>query len=243
MKIALLGYGKMGKAIEKMALAKGHEIRYKAESKIDVDQLSKADVAIDFSVPEAAFRNISTCLENNIPVVSGTTGWLDKYGEAVKICHENKGAFLYASNFSPGVNLFFDLNEKLAKMMQPFDEYQVEIEETHHTEKLDAPSGTAIHLAEQIIENTNKAQWKLLKTHASEENQFEHAEIPITAKRIVDVPGTHVVKYTSKIDDIELKHTAHSRDGFVKGALMAAEWLHGKTGVFDMKDMLKNLLL
>lgn len=243
MKIALLGYGRMGKAIEKKALEKGHEIVYKANEEIDVDQVTKADVAIDFSIPEAAFQNISTCLKNNIPVVSGTTGWLDRYDEIAQICKENQGAFLYASNFSLGVNLFFELNEKFAKMMQSFDEYNVEIEEIHHTGKLDAPSGTAISLAEQIIENTGKEQWKLVETHTPEDNQFEHSEIPIIAKRIVDVPGTHVVKYSSKIDDIELKHTAHSRDGFVMGALMAAEWLKGKNGVFGIKDLLKSILL
>lgn len=243
MKIALLGYGRMGKAIEKKALEKGHEVTYKTNEKIDVDKVLEADVAIDFSVPKAAFQNISICLKNNVPVVSGTTGWLDQYDEVVQVCHENKGAFLYASNFSIGVNLFFELNEKFAKMMRSFDEYGVEIEETHHTKKLDAPSGTAISLAQQIIKNTNKTRWKLVEPHAPDKNQFPSTEIPITAKRVVDVPGTHLVKYTSNIDNIELKHTAHSRDGFVLGALMAAEWLQGKNGVYGMKDLLKSILL
>lgn len=243
MKIALLGYGKMGKTIEKIAVQKGHEIAYKTSEEIDLEQLLKVEVAIDFSVPEVAFQHISTCLNNNIPIVSGTTGWLEKYPEAVKICKENKGVFLYASNFSPGVNLFFELNKKLAQMMSPFEEYQVEIEETHHTEKLDAPSGTAISLAEQVVKNSTKTNWKLLDEPSTEEKQSENDQVPIIAKRIANVPGTHVVKYTSEIDDIEIKHTAHSREGFAKGAVMAAEWLPGKTGVFGMKDVLKSLLL
>ena len=242
MKIALLGYGRMGKSIEKIALQKGHEIVCKTSGKIDLEQLSKADVAIDFSVPEAAFQNIAVCLKNNIPVVSGTTGWLEKYDKAVKICKEKNSAFLYASNFSIGVNLFFELNERLTKTMRNFPNYDVEIEETHHTQKLDAPSGTAISLAEQVIENSEKTDWKLLEIH-TEKNQFENGKIPIIAKRIVDVPGTHLVKYSSKIDDLEIKHTAHSREGFASGAVMAAEWLQGKTGVFGMKDVLKSLLL
>lgn len=243
MKIALLGYGRMGKAIEKIALQKGHEISYKTSGKIDVKQLLIVDIAIDFSVPEAAFQHIITCFQNNIPVVSGTTGWLNRYEEALKLCQENKATFLYASNFSLGVNLFFELNKKLAIMMRSFEKYQVEIEEIHHTKKLDAPSGTAISLAEQIIEETDKTGWKLLEANASEERNTNETKIPITAKRIEHVPGTHVVKYTSEIDDIELKHTAHSREGFAMGALIAAEWLHGKTGVFGMKDVLKSLLL
>lgn len=233
----------MGKAIEKTALQKGHEITYKTAGTIDVEQLLKADTAIDFSVPEAAFHHIETCLKNNVPVISGTTGWLEKYDQAVQVCQNHKGAFLYASNFSPGVNLFFELNATLAKMIAPFHEYRVTIEETHHTEKLDAPSGTAISLAKQIIENSKKTSWILSENPSLDAVKSNPSEIPITAKRIAGVPGTHVVKYTSAIDDIELKHTAHSRDGFAMGAVMAAEWLHGKTGVFGMKDVLKSLLL
>lgn len=242
MKIALLGYGRMGQAIEKKALAKGHTIVYKTNEKIDIKKADKADVAIDFSIPEAAFENISTCLKNKIPVVSGTTGWLDRYEEAMQLCRENETAFLYASNFSLGVNLFFELNEKFAEMMQNFTQYQVEIEEIHHTKKRDAPSGTAISLADQIIENGKKTNWKLSESSKNEAN-IEENTIPITAKRIDQVPGTHMVKYTSEIDDIELKHTAHSRDGFALGALLAAEWIHGKTGVFGMRDVLKSLFL
>lgn len=242
MKLALLGYGKMGKAIEQTALQKGHEIAYISQGELDEERLSKVDVAIDFSVPSVAFQHISACLKNNIPVVSGTTGWLEKYEDAVQLCEDHKGAFLYASNFSPGVNLFFELNQRLAKMMRNFPQYQVEIEEIHHTNKLDAPSGTAISLAEQIIGNSEKEAWELVEK-PSIKNTKENTAIPITAKRIVDVPGTHLVKYTSEIDDIELKHTAHSREGFATGAVMAAEWLQGKTGVFGMKDVLKSLFL
>lgn len=239
MKIALLGYGRMGKAIEEKAVAKGHEIVYRAEGKIIPEEVIKADVAIDFSVPKAAFDNISTCLKNNIPVVSGTTGWLDQYEEAVALCQANKGAFLYASNYSLGVNLFFELNERLAKMMKSFEAYDLKIEEIHHTKKLDAPSGTAITLADQIIEQAIKKQWTLVE----KERQLSSDKLPITAKRIPEVPGTHTVTYNSPIDSIEIKHTAHSRDGFALGALHAAEWIHGKTGVFSMKDVLKSIFL
>lgn len=234
MKIALLGYGKMGKSIEEIALQKGHEIGYKSTGKTDANQLKKADVGIDFSVPEAAFNNIRACLENGVPVVSGTTGWLEKYDEAVRICKENKGAFLYASNFSIGVNLFFELNKKLAELANTFPGYKPEIEETHHTAKLDAPSGTAISLAEQIIEYTDKTNWKLTKSTESKND----LTIPITARRIANVPGTHIVSYHSEIDSLEIKHTAHSRKGFAMGALTAAEWIMGKTGIFGMKDIL-----
>ncbi|HSI69860.1 MAG TPA: 4-hydroxy-tetrahydrodipicolinate reductase, partial [Gillisia sp.] len=183
-----------------------------------------------FSVPDAAFENITGCFKSNVPVISGTTGWLEKYDEAVEMCNEKGGSFLYASNFSIGVNLFFELNRNLAKLISPFDEYDVDIEEVHHTQKLDAPSGTAISLAEQIIENSNKKGWQLDK---AEEN-----EIPITAKRIEDVPGTHIIAYRSAIDTIEIKHTAHSRQGFALGAVIAAEWIKDKKGVFTMKDVL-----
>ncbi len=233
MKIALLGYGKMGKTIEDIALKKGHEIIYKISSNIEEYDLSQADVAIDFSIPNAAFKNITTCFKNKVPVVSGTTGWLEKYEEAVKICKEEDSAFLYASNFSIGVNLFFELNEKLASLMKNFNEYSVEIEEIHHTQKLDAPSGTAISLAKQIIEKTDKTGWKL--------NKAGNNEIPIFAKRIENVSGTHSIKYSSEIDSIEIIHTAHSRMGFAKGALLSAEWLQGKKGIFTMRDVLANL--
>ena len=230
MKIALLGYGKMGKTIERLAKERGHEIVYTIKDNIRDYDLSKADVAIDFSVPGAAFENITTCFEQQVPVISGTTGWLNKYDEAVAKCEENKGAFIYASNFSLGVNLFFELNKKLAEMMSSFPEYAVGIEEIHHTQKLDAPSGTAISLAEQIIEKTKRKGWSL--------NRAEDGEIPILAKRIENVPGTHVITYNSPVDTIKIEHIAHSRDGFALGAIVAAEWIQNKKGVFSMKDVL-----
>jgi 4-hydroxy-tetrahydrodipicolinate reductase len=230
MKIALLGYGKMGKEIEKIALSRGHEIviRKDINDKIDI---TLADVAIDFSVPSSAFNNITNCINNNVPVISGTTGWLNSYEEAVKLCNDKKSAFMYASNYSLGVNIFFELNKQLAKMMNSLEDYDISMEEIHHTQKLDAPSGTAITLAEGIIENSSKKNWDLGEK-TSEEN------IPITAKRIPNIPGTHSVWYDSKVDSIEIKHTANSREGFALGAVVAAEWILGKKGVFSMKDVL-----
>jgi len=231
MKIALLGYGKMGKTIEQIAVQRGHEIVLKIDENSLYYDISIADVAIDFSIPEAAFKNISTCLHNNVPVISGTTGWLVKLPEAIELCKQKNGAFISASNFSLGVNIFFELNAHLAKMMRNLEQYDISIEEIHHTKKLDAPSGTAITLAEGIIKNTDKESWALNVT--TNENV-----IPITAKRIDEVPGTHTVAYKSDVDTLEIKHTAHSRDGFALGAVIAAEWLVGKTGVFTMKDVL-----
>lgn len=233
MKIALLGYGKMGKTIEKIALERGHEVVLKISENIEDNDLSIADVAIDFSIPAAALNNIITCCRNRLPVISGTTGWLKDYDTAVKVCREENAAFLYASNFSIGVNLFFELNKNLAKLIDPFQEYSVEIEEIHHTQKLDAPSGTAISLAEQIISNSRYNAWQLDSTAEN--------EIPIIAKRVDDVPGTHSVTYTSRVDTIEIKHTAHSREGFALGAVIAAEWIKDKKGVFTMKDVLSGL--
>jgi 4-hydroxy-tetrahydrodipicolinate reductase len=230
MRIALFGYGKMGKMIEAMALKKNHTI----VAKIDVDDtnidFSTIDVAIDFSQPSAAFNNIKKCLENKIPVISGTTGWLDRYDDAVVLCNENNGAFIYASNFSLGVNLFFELNDYLAKMMANLRDYHISLEEIHHTQKLDAPSGTAITLAESIIKNTPYNSWELDATK-------EHV-LPIKAIREADVPGTHSINYESHVDSIEITHTAHNREGFALGALTAAEWIIGKHGVFSMKDVL-----
>lgn len=231
MKIALLGYGKMGKTIEQIALQRGHEIVLKIDENSRNYDITLADAAIDFSIPAAAFNNISNCLNNQVPVISGTTGWLDKLPEATAICKQKNGAFIAASNFSLGVNIFFELNAHLAKMMRNLEQYTISIEEIHHTKKLDAPSGTAITLAEGIIDNTKKESWALNVT--SNENV-----IPITAKRIDEVPGTHTVAYKSAVDTLEIKHTAHSRDGFALGAIIAAEWLVGKTGVFTMKDVL-----
>ena len=231
MKIALLGYGRMGKEIEKIAISRGHEIVIKKDQGDTVD-IKLADVAIDFSVPSAAFDNISLCLNNGVPVVSGTTGWLEKYDEAVQLCNQNKGGFIYASNFSLGVNIFFEINKQLAKMMDQVSDYTTTIEEIHHTKKLDAPSGTAITLAEGIIENSKKSAWEL------DGDVNNEKIIPITAKRIPDVPGTHTISYNSEVDCIEIKHTAHSRKGFALGAVIAAEWIIGKSGVFSMRDVL-----
>ncbi|WP_299325147.1 4-hydroxy-tetrahydrodipicolinate reductase [uncultured Maribacter sp.] len=230
MRIALFGYGKMGQMIEQIALNRGHEIVAKIDNNTQDIDFNSMDVAIDFSMPEAAFGNITKCLSNNIPIISGTTGWLDKYEDATTLCQEKKGAFIYASNFSLGVNIFFELNNYLAKMMQNLPEYSVELEEIHHTQKLDAPSGTAITLAEGVIANSNYKQWKL--DSASKET------LKITSKRIGSVPGTHTVAYDSIVDSIEIKHTAHNREGFALGAVTAAEWIIGKTGVFSMRDVL-----
>ncbi len=230
MKIALLGYGKMGKEIEKIALERGHQVVIKSTGKEPYD-ISTCDIAIDFSLPSVAYDNILNCIKNNIPVVSGTTGWLDKYEDIVKYCKEYEGAFIYASNFSLGVNIFFELNKNLAKMMKNLEQYNVSIEEIHHTQKLDAPSGTAITLANGIIENSNKLKWKL-------EGECTADTIPIKAIRQENVPGTHLINYESEVDTIELKHTAHSRKGFALGAVIASEWLIDKKGVFSMKDVL-----
>ncbi|OXA80772.1 dihydrodipicolinate reductase [Flavobacterium aquidurense] len=230
MKIALLGYGKMGKVIERIALERGHEIVLKKDETNTFDGLSTADVAIDFSVPTAAVDNISNCFHANVPVVSGTTGWLEHFDEMVALCNEKQGGFISSSNFSLGVNIFFELNEYLAKIMSQFDSYKVTMEEIHHTQKLDAPSGTAISLAKGVIENSNYANWTL--------DEAKTNEIHIEAKRIGDVPGTHTVTYDSIVDSIELKHTAHNREGFALGAVIAAEWLAGKKGIYNMKDVL-----
>lgn len=241
MNIALLGYGRMGKTIAQLAKAGQHEIIYKTDEKADVKQLQKADVAIDFSVPEAAFDNITTCLKHGVPVVTGTTGWLEKYDEAVKICKEENGSFLFASNFSVGMNLFFALNNTLAKMMRNLNDYKLSIEEIHHTKKLDKPSGTAITLAENIIEQSSKENWKLLEDDNAQ-NTSDEAYIPITAKRLKDVKGTHTVKYSSDIDTIEIEHKAFSREGFAQGAILAAQYIHDKKGVFTMKEVLQDLI-
>ena len=230
MKIALLGYGKMGKVIEQIALERGHEIVLRKSIDESFEGLEKADVAIEFSVPDAAVSNISECFKNGISVVSGTTGWLEDYHKITSLCEENNAGFIYGSNFSLGVNLFFELNDYLAKMMAKFIDYNVEMEEIHHTQKLDAPSGTAISLANSIINHTNYNNWTLDNPAV---NEFK-----IDAKRIENVPGTHTVSYTSKVDTIEIKHTAHNRDGFALGAVIAAEWLIGKKGVFTMRDVL-----
>ena len=230
MKIALLGYGKMGQVIERIALERGHEIVLKKDENNTFDGLSNADVAIDFSVPSAAVSNISSCFHTDVPVISGTTGWLEHYDEMAALCEAKNGGFISSSNFSLGVNIFFELNEYLAKIMSKFDSYSVNMEEIHHTQKLDAPSGTAISLAKGVIENSSYTNWTLEKPEAK--------QIHIEAKRIGTVPGTHTVTYTSLVDTIEIKHTAHNREGFALGAVIAAEWIVGKQGIFTMKDVL-----
>jgi 4-hydroxy-tetrahydrodipicolinate reductase len=214
MKIALLGYGKMGQVIERIATERGHEIVLKKDEFNTYEGLSNADVAIDFSVPSAAVANISSCFHANVPVVSGTTGWLEHYDEMEALCKAKNGGFISSSNFSLGVNIFFELNDYLAKIMAQFD----------------APSGTAISLAKGVIENSTYSNWTLENPEAN--------EIHIEAKRIGAVPGTHTVTYNSVVDAIEIKHTAHNREGFALGAVIAAEWLAGKQGIFTMKDVL-----
>lgn len=230
MKIALLGYGKMGKIIEKLALDKGHSVVFKSTSESSEGNLNEAEVAIEFSSPEAAVRNISKALEANIPIVSGTTGWLKSFDEMINLCKNCNGSFIYASNFSVGVNLFFSINEYAAKLMAQWKEYDVSVDEIHHLEKKDAPSGTAITIAEGILKHSDKNNWKL---DTSSENSLK-----ITAKREEDVKGTHIVLYDSPIDTISIKHEAHNREGFAKGAILAAEWLKNKKGVYTMKDVL-----
>jgi len=231
MKIALLGYGKMGKAIEQIALQRGHSIVIKVDKDTTSYNILEADAAIDFSIPSAAVTNISNCINNGIPIVSGTTGWLNDYGNMTALAKKKNGAFIYASNFSLGVNIFFEFNKTLAKMMSNLSQYNASIEEIHHIQKIDVPSGTAITLADGIIENTNYKSWKLGEADYSN-------NISIEAKRIDNVPGTHHVNYDSQIDSISISHTAHSRDGFALGAIIAVEWLIGKTGVFTMNDVL-----
>ncbi|UBB90747.1 4-hydroxy-tetrahydrodipicolinate reductase [Candidatus Kaistella beijingensis] len=231
MKIALVGYGKMGKIIGEIAESRGHEVVAKLNESPTLENLNNPDVVIEFSNPEVAFNNIKICLENKIPVVCGTTGWLDQKPEIEKIATENETAFLYGSNFSLGVNLFFALNEKLADLMKNFSEYKVQLEEIHHTHKKDAPSGTAISLAEGIIKNDHRFDaWKLDETKGN--------KLGIFAIREDEVPGTHSIFYRSEVDEIEIKHTAFNRNGFALGAVIAAEWIQGKKGNFSMKDVL-----
>lgn len=236
MNIALLGYGKMGKEIEKSALERGHTISLKVDinnaSTYTVEELKTADVAIEFSTPNTAINNMYKCFEAGVPVVVGTTGWLDSLAEVEAKCKDNNQTLFYASNYSIGVNLFFKLNEYLAKMMNSFPGYNVTMEEIHHIHKLDAPSGTAISLADQVLANIeSKKNW----TNEVEKNK---EELSIISKRIDEVPGTHTVTYQSKVDDISMTHTAHNRSGFAVGAVIAAEWSIGKKGVFGMNDLM-----
>ena len=237
MNIALIGYGKMGHAIEEIAIQKGHNI----VCKVGIENLEdrtrenivKADVVIEFSSPDSAYENVMLCLESGVPVVCGSTGWLDKYEQVKKYCEEHKGGLIYASNFSVGVNIFFALNKKLAQLMAPHKEYKVDLKEIHHTQKLDAPSGTAITLAEQIME---KLEYK--KKWVNNPSGIEN-ELAIISERTDPAPGTHIINYHSDIDDICITHTAHSRKGFASGSVLAAEFLaKKKTGVYSMKDVL-----
>ncbi len=235
LRIALIGYGKMGKTIEKLALAKGHLISavVDVDTPIQVRDLdTSTDVAIEFTRPTSAYENITACIHQGIPIVSGTTGWLDRQADIEALCGERNGAFFYASNYSIGVNIFFALNEYLARAMEDTAGYDVAMKEIHHLQKLDAPSGTAITLAEGILRHLpTKTQWV---NHATE----DPTQLPIISEREAQVPGTHEVRYDSSVDTIEIRHTAHSRLGFAQGALSAAEWLVGKQGVFGMKDLL-----
>ena len=237
MKIALFGYGKMGKEIEQIALLRGHEIVLKIDlnniKNISKEDLKKCDTAIEFSTPANAMVNMKKCFDAGIPVVVGTTGWYDKLEEVKKICEEKNGCLFYASNFSIGVNIFFKVNEYLAKVMNNYPDYNISMEEIHHVHKLDSPSGTAISLANQIIEN-NKRKKKYVNTKTEKADELE-----IISKREDEVPGTHTVKYFSSIDDIEIKHTAHNRKGFAMGAVLATEFMKGKKGIFGMNDLMQ----
>jgi 4-hydroxy-tetrahydrodipicolinate reductase len=236
MKIALIGYGKMGKAIEEIAIAKGHEIVLKIDvsntSDFTKENIQKGHVAIEFTGPHTAFENISKCIEWGVPVISGSTGWLDNFEIAKILCEEKKGCLIYASNFSIGVNLFFEINKQLAVLMEPYDNYDVSMTETHHTEKKDAPSGTAISLAEQILAKIGR------KNKWVNEPSNEARDLIIRSERIDPAPGTHSVTYDSPIDSIEITHTAHTRKGFAAGAVLAAEFANQKMGIFTMKDVL-----
>ncbi|PWJ40024.1 4-hydroxy-tetrahydrodipicolinate reductase [Sediminitomix flava] len=238
MNVLIVGYGKMGQTIEKILIERGHNVvgivDRNTDTKIEDFDGDKVDIAIEFTQPSSAFNNISSCLKQGIKIVSGTTGWLDRRDEIEKLCADKNGAFFYASNFSLGVNLFFQLNKQLAELMKPFNDYGVSMEEIHHTEKLDEPSGTAITLAEGIIEKyDNINDWYL------EGEERKNEAVGIKALREPHVPGTHTIRYTSELDEIEIKHTAHTRTSFALGAVVAAEWAKDRQGILSMDDMLK----
>lgn|SRR5690606_6884745 len=242
MKIVILGYGKMGQMIEKFALKRGHEIALIVDSEnrdgLIAEDLVDADIAIDFSTPEAALGNISLCFEASLPLVVGTTGWYDHIEEVKETCLEADQSLLYGSNFSIGVNLFFHVNKLLAKAIAPYQQYDVQVEEIHHIQKLDAPSGTAITIAEGIIDNNEiKKTWVNQVVGAEEEIVNQPHELLIESLRIEEVPGTHTVLYSSEVDQIEFKHTAHNREGFALGAVIAAEWLYGKKGFYQVTEI------
>jgi len=234
--LILFGYGRMGKEIEKIALQRGHDIILKVDidnkDTVSLEDLKKGDAAIDFSFPESALNNVLKCFDADLPVVSGTTGWNHQMAEAEDICKKNGKTMFVAPNFSVGVNIFMELNRRLAGFMEAFDTYDIEMQELHHDKKLDQPSGTAIALADQITDRvTRKSSWNLDKTNNSE-------DVHIDCIRQGNIPGTHIIKYLSEIDDIEIKHEAHNRVGFALGAVLAAEWIKGKTGIFNMSDLL-----
>ncbi|HET6227270.1 MAG TPA: 4-hydroxy-tetrahydrodipicolinate reductase [Bacteroidia bacterium] len=239
MNIALIGYGKMGKEIEQIALSRGHKIALIVDAHnattYTLDELKKADVAIEFSTPDSALGNIYKCFEAGVPIVVGTTGWLDKLEEVKKKCTDKKQTLFYTSNYSIGVNLFFKLNQQLAKLMNNHKEYNVHMEEIHHVHKLDSPSGTAISLANQVIANVDeKKKWVNATT-------ADRNELGIVSKRLDEVPGTHTVTYASSIDEISITHIAHNRKGFALGAVVAAEWVHDKKGVFGMEQLMSDI--
>jgi len=236
MRIALLGYGKMGKEIEQIAIERGHVISLKIDGSnlknFKSESLSDTDVAIEFSTPETAYQNIQICFSANTPVVVGTTGWLDKLDDCIAQCNDNGAGLFYASNYSVGVNVFFEINKKLAKLMAPYPSYKIDMEEIHHTQKLDAPSGTAITLAEGIIEN-NEAINKWVN-----DCEPKDKEVNIASKRIDKVPGTHSITYENEIDEIYIRHTAHNRKGFALGAVLASEYMENKAGFYGMKELM-----
>lgn len=242
MKIVLLGYGKMGQLIERFAMKRGHEVVLIVDERnrdsITSEDLEDAGMAIDFSTPNAALENISLCFESNLPLVVGTTGWYEHLDEVKDTCLEADQALLYGSNFSIGVNIFFHINKMLAKAVNPYKQYDVQVEEIHHIHKLDAPSGTAITIAEGILENSDeKKSWVNSVEGSGEEVIPKPNELLIESLRIEEVPGTHTVLYSSEVDQIEFKHTAHSREGFALGAVIAAEWLFGKKGFYQVTEM------
>ncbi len=237
MKIALIGYGKMGKAVEACALDRGHQVVLKIDAGNKNDftdaNMKQCDVAIEFTSPDSALDNIEKCFNAGLPLVCGTTGWYDHLEEVKNSCRIKNAAFIYASNFSIGVNIFFAVNQYVAKLMNAYPDYNVSIEETHHLQKLDKPSGTAITLANDILKQIqSKKNWKLAN------GEINPGELSIVSKREPEVVGTHVVAYTSAIDEITIKHKANNRHGFAQGAVHAAEWLIGKRGFYEMRDML-----
>lgn len=242
MKIALLGYGKMGQIIERFALERGHEVVLKISSSnlddLNTANLSKADVAIDFSIPDATIGNIYRCFEANVPIVVGSTGWYGQLQEVKDECLASNNTLLYGSNFSIGVNIFFHINQVLAKVMNNFPAYDVQVEEIHHTQKLDSPSGTAMTIAEGIIDALDsKKEWVNELVGTPFEDVIKKDQVLIESHRIEHVPGTHTVVYSSEVDDIEIKHTAHNRAGFALGAIVAAEWLQNKQGFYNIADI------